>query len=200
MDQIRDTPLDQIVNNPDLLTVATVGGRAIFGDNCAPCHGTGGVGRPGGFPVLLDDDWIWGGTLGDIHTTVTHGIRNAADPDARLSQMPAYGADGILTREQIAAVTDHLFALRGAGPENPAGKEIWAENCAACHGDLGHGNPELGAPNLVDQIWLYGGSRAEIMAQITKPRHGVMPPWAGRLTDEQIKQVTLYVHQLGGGQ
>jgi len=199
-DEIRTTSLEKIATNPDLLTIATVGGKSIFDNNCAGCHGTGGVGRPGGYPTLLDDDWIWGGAVNDIHTTIVHGIRNATDADARASQMPAFGADGILTQKQIAAVTDHVLALRGAGAENPEGAAVYAENCTACHGDLGKGNPELGAPNLTDQIWLYGGSKADIIAQIIKPRYGVMPPWAGRLTEEQIKQVTLYVHQLGGGQ
>jgi cytochrome c oxidase cbb3-type subunit 3 len=198
--EIRNTPLEQIVANPNLLTIATVGGKAVFANNCAPCHGTGGIGRPGGYPTLLDDDWIWGGTLEDIYTTVRHGIRNATDPEARIAEMPAFGADGLLTQPQIAAVADHIIALRGDGPENAEGAAIFAEQCSVCHGDLGKGMPELGAPNLTDQIWLYGGTKAEIVAQITRPRHGVMPPWVGRLSEEQIKQVTVYVHQLGGGQ
>jgi cytochrome c oxidase cbb3-type subunit 3 len=199
-DQIRAKSLQQIAADPNLLTVATVAGKAVFANNCAPCHGTGGIGRPGGFPTLLDDDWIWGGTLNDIQTTVTHGVRNGTDPDARATQMPAFGADGILTPEQISAVADHVVALRGAAPDNPEGAKIFAENCAACHGELGKGNHELGAPNLSDQIWLYGSTKQDIIHQITKPRMGVMPAWGGRLTEEQIKEVTLYVYDLGGGQ
>lgn len=199
-DEIRKMSLEQIAANPDLSTIAAHGGSSVFANNCAPCHGTGGIGRPGGYPTLLDDDWIWGGTLNDIATTVTHGIRNTTDPDARSTQMPAFGVDGILTPEQIAAVADHIIALRGAGPDNAEGAQLYADNCAACHGEYGKGNHELGAPNLTDQIWLYGGTRADIIAQIAKPRMGVMPPWGGRLTDVQIKEVTIYVHGLGGGQ
>jgi cytochrome c oxidase cbb3-type subunit 3 len=200
VEQIEATPMEEIVNDPDLLQIATVGGRAIFANNCAPCHGTGATGRPGGYPALVDDDWLWGGTLDAIHTTVTHGIRNGTDPDARASEMPAFGADGVLSPQQISAVAEHVLALSGAGPDNAEGAQIFAENCVACHGDLGRGNEDLGAPNLSDQIWLYGGSKDDIVRQVTKPRHGVMPPWHARLSEVEIKQVTVYVHSLGGGQ
>lgn len=200
VEQIEATPLAAIVDDPDLLQIATVGGRAVFANNCAPCHGTGATGRPGGFPALVDDDWIWGGTLDAIYTTVNHGIRNAADPDARVSVMPAFGADGVLTPQQISAVAEHVLALSGAAADNPEGAQLYAENCAACHGDLGRGNTDLGAPNLSDQIWLYGGSKEAIVNQITRPKQGVMPPWHTRLSEAEMKQVTIYVHSLGGGE
>ncbi len=114
--------------------------------------------------------------------------------------MPAFGADGILTPQQISAVAEHVLALSGAGADNEEGAQVFAENCVACHGELGRGNNELGAPNLSDQIWLYGGTKADIVRQVTKPRQGVMPPWTRGLTDAEIKQVTVYVHSLGGGQ
>lgn len=200
VEQIEATPLEEIVDNPDLLQIASVGGRAVFGNNCAPCHGTGATGRPGGYPALVDDDWIWGGSLEAIHTTIAGGIRNAAHAEARVSEMPAFGADGVLTPPQVVAVAQHVLARSGAGEDNEEGAQIFAENCAACHGDLGRGNPDLGAPNLSDQIWLYGGGKDEVVRQITKPRHGVMPPWDTRLTPAEIKQVAVYVHSLGGGQ
>jgi len=199
-DRLAAASLQQISDDPELLEIATVGGKVVFGNNCAPCHGTGGTGRPGGFPALVDDDWIWGGTLDDIHTTIRHGIRNTADPEARLTVMPAFGADGTLTAQQIDAVADHVLALSGQGKDNPEGAQIYADNCVACHGDLGKGEVALGAPNLTDQIALYGSSKAAIVSQITKPKLGVMPPWSNRLSDVEIKQAAVYVHSLGGGQ
>jgi cytochrome c oxidase cbb3-type subunit 3 len=198
-DRLSQRSIEEIAQDPDLLAVATAGGRAIFANNCAACHGTNAVGRPGGFPALVDDDWIWGGSLAAIQHTIAHGIRNAADPDARQSMMPAFG-DGVLSREQIAQVTQHVLHLAGRGADDPAGATLYAENCASCHGELGKGNHELGAPNLTDQIWLYGDTKPEIMQQIARPRMGVMPHWQGRLSDGEIKQVTVYVHSLGGGE
>jgi cytochrome c oxidase cbb3-type subunit III len=192
--------LATINDTPELLEIATAGGKVIFANNCAPCHGTGGTGRPGGFPALVDDDWIWGGSLDDIYTTIKHGIRNTTDPEARFSQMPAFGADGLLTAQEISAVADHVLALSGEGPDNAQGAQIFAENCAACHGDLGRGNPDLGAPNLTDQIRLYGTGKQAIVNQITKPRQGVMPSWSGRLSDVEMKEAAVYVYSLGGGQ
>jgi cytochrome c oxidase cbb3-type subunit 3 len=199
-DRIAAASLENINDDPDLLQIATAGGKVVFNNNCAPCHGTGATGRPGGYPALVDDDWLWGGTLDDIHTTIRHGIRNATDPEARSSQMPAYGADGIFTATQIDAVADHVLALSGQGVDNPEGAAIYADNCVACHGELGKGDPALGAPNLTDQIWLYGAGKQAIVSQITKPRQGVMPAWNNRLSEVEIKQAAVYVHSLGGGQ
>jgi cytochrome c oxidase cbb3-type subunit 3 len=190
--------LEEIAQDPELLQVAMAGGRSIFAENCAGCHGSGGAGAPG-YPILVDDDWIWGGTLEDIHTTVTYGIRNEND-ESRYSEMPAFGADEILEPEQISAVADYVLSLSGAGPANEQGKMIFEEQCVACHGEDGKGIPDVGGPNLTDGIWLYGGNKDAIVAQITKPRQGVMPPWNERLDDAEIKQVTIYVHSLGGGQ
>lgn len=198
-EQIAQTPLDQIVNNPDLLTIAIAGGRTIFANNCAPCHGTNAVGRPGGFPALVDDEWLWGGSLEAIHETILHGVRNNTDPEARVSEMPAYG-EGVLDRGQITSVAQHVLFLANRGPDDAEGAAIFAENCAACHGELGKGNAELGAPDLTDQIWLYGGDKDTIMQQTARPKHGVMPAWTGRLSDTEIKQAAIYVHSLGGGQ
>ena len=198
-DAIAAAELSEIRSNADNLTFALAGGAAAFADNCAPCHGQGGAGRPG-FPVLADDAWIWGGSLDDIHATLLHGIRNGGD-EARESEMPAY-AD-ILEPEQIEAVADYVLSLSGAehdGTSAAAGQEIYAENCAACHGEAGEGLRELGGPRLNDQIWLYSGSRDEIVSQIRQPRLGVMPGWQERLDASTIKMLTVYVHSLGGGE
>ena len=178
------------------------GGAAVFRANCSQCHGAGAAGvQASGYPNLLDDAWLWGGTLDDIEYTVRHGIRNDLDPDARYSEMPAY-AD-IFSDEEIAQTTEYVLSLSGqdhdAALAEP-GATLFAENCAACHGENGMGDPAIGAPNLTDAIWLYGGERETITETIQYARFGVMPPWAPRLSDAEIKAVTLYVHQLGGGE
>jgi cytochrome c oxidase cbb3-type subunit 3 len=200
LDRIAAAPLAEIKADPDLLNFALTGGRATFADNCAPCHAAGGAGRPG-YPTLADDSWLWGGTLGEIETTLRHGVRDDDDDDTRVSEMPAFGLDELLEQDQIEAVASYVLSLstQAAGAAGE-GLELYAENCASCHGGAGEGEREFGAPSLADQIWLYGGEKADIVAQITKPRHGVMPAWAGRLDDTTIKMLAVYVHALGGGE
>ena len=198
LDRLSASTTEEILADPDLLSFAIAGGGAAFADNCAPCHGLGGAGQDI-YPTLADDDWIWGGSLEEIEYTINHGIRNASD-EARVNEMPAFGQ--ILEREDIAAVTDYVLSLSesGAGQGNAAGSALYEENCAACHGEQGEGIQELGAPNLADQIWLYGGTAEAVAAQISRPQQGVMPAWTGRLDEETIKSLTVYVHTLGGGQ
>ncbi len=198
---MADTPLEEIVDDPDLLSFALVGGRAAFADNCAPCHGLGGAGQDGGYPVLADDDWLWGGTLADIHTTIAYGVRH--DPiETRFSQMPAFGDMPNFDRDTINDVTAHVLALAELEHDEEAaarGAETFAQQCAACHGANGEGLQSLGAPRLADRIWLFEGTPAAIAAQIENPQHGVMPAWVDRLDPGTINMLTVYVHSLGGG-
>jgi len=146
--------------------------------------------------------WLWGGKLADIETTVTHGIRSS-DPDARVSQMPRFGLDGVLKPEQIQQVADYVMTLFGqgeAGKDVAAGQAIFAENCVACHGANGEGNRDAGGPPLKSQVHLYGDTRAAVVSQITNPRMGVMPNWNARLDKATIRSVAIYVHALGGGE
>ena len=113
--------------------------------------------------------------------------------------MPAFGA-GILTAAQIDQVASHVLSLSGKARDNAAGAQLFAQNCAVCHGMNGTGNRTVGAPNLADAIWLYGGKREDIAAQATNPRHGAMPAWGGRLDPVTIKMLAAYVHSLGGGE
>ena len=201
--RIDEAELETIRTDPELLDFALAYGRAQFAVNCVSCHGSGAAGAEGGFPNLNDDDWIWGGDLENIYLTIAHGIRNEADPDARYSQMPAYGVDGLLSRAEIADVAQAVLAFAGRETDAEAagrGATIWEENCAACHGDAGLGGPEVGAPNLADNIWLYGGTAEEIAAQVWSPRQGVMPPWRDRIGDTAVKSLAVYVHALGGGE
>ena len=192
--------LETLPDNADLNRFAVAGGGAVFRAHCSQCHGSGAAGAKG-YPNLLDDDWLWGGTLPEIAFTIRHGIRNETDEDARYSQMPAFG--DILEDAQIDQVVEHVLALSGAehdaalaGP----GAEVYADNCAACHGDTGLGDREQGAPNLADAIWLYGGDRDTLHDSVANARFGVMPAWGPRLTDAEVNAVAAYVHQLGGGE
>src|SRR5271168_3100297 len=151
--------------DPKLLELALAQGKAAFGDNCAPCHGSGGQGQYG-YPNLTAGRWLWGGTLDQIDTTITHGIR-ADDADTRTSAMPAFGKDGILKPDQIREVANYVRTLDKLEPEPgvdvEAGKKIFADNCSACHGDEGKGNIEMGAPNLTTKIWLYGSDIKDLI-------------------------------------
>lgn len=201
LDKIAQLPLEEIRQQPGLFQFATDGGRAAFAVNCSQCHGSGAQGGQG-YPNLNDDDWLWGGSLQDIYQTLQHGIRYERDDDTRFSEMPAFG-DGILDREQTAAVANYVLSLSGQEHDAElaeAGAPIFAENCVACHGENGGGDDTQGAPALDDAIWLYGGTEAQIRQQVTAPRHGVMPAWGARLGEATIKQLALYVHSLGGGE
>ncbi|MFG1416278.1 cytochrome-c oxidase, cbb3-type subunit III [Xanthobacter sp. V0B-10] len=198
--KLADASLQQIEDTPALLTLARAQGRVAFADNCAPCHGQGGGGAVG-FPNLNDDDWLWGGSLDQIYQTISYGIRSG-DDQAHVGSMPAFGRDGILTKPQISAVASYVRTLSGLDKSSPLseqGKEVFMANCAACHGEDGKGNQELGAPNLTDNIWLYGSDKATIEYAVTNGRGNVMPAWHNRLDATTIKVLTVYVHSLGGG-
>ena len=199
-EKLATVELASLSEDEALSHYAVSSGAAVFRNNCSQCHGSGAAGAKG-YPNLLDDDWLWGGTFEDIALTVRHGIRNDTDDDARYSQMPAYGE--ILEADEIDALVETVRGL--AGEEHDAtlaaaGAEIFADNCAACHGETGMGDREQGAPNLTDAIWLYGGDRETLHETITNARFGVMPAWGPRLTDAQVNAVSAYVHQLGGGE
>jgi cytochrome c oxidase cbb3-type subunit III len=188
-------PLAQIEKDPDLLALARARGRTVFGDNCAPCHGSGGAGAKG-YPNLNDDDWLWGGTLEQISQTIQFGARSG-HPKAHESAMLAFGKEGVLKKEQIATVANYVRSLPGY--DAAAGAKLFADNCTSCHGDMGKGNQELGAPDLTDKIWLYGSEEATLLETIANGRAGVMPAWVDRLDPTTIKALTVYVHSLGGG-
>ena len=197
---IAAKPLAEIVADQKLRTFAVAAGAAAFKVNCIQCHGTGAQGSAG-FPNLNDDDWLWGGKLEDIQTTVTHGVRFTTDPATRVSEMPKFGE--ILKPEeisQVAAFVQNLTTPHADTAAVTAGKEIFAQNCAACHGEDAKGNREFGAPNLADAVSLYGSAPDQIIAQINAAKHGAMPAWGTRLGDTVVKELAVYVHSLGGGE
>ncbi len=199
-DKLATTPLDRIKDDADLLRFAMAGGNTAFQANCAPCHGRGAQGFTG-YPNLNDDDWLWGGSLEEIHKTIGVGVRS--DPkDTRLSQMPRYGLEKLLSDAQIDDAAEYVLSLTGQSIDKNAvvrGQKLYAEQCAACHGADGKGLKEFGSPNLTDAIWLYGGTKPAIVESIRTGRGGVMPAWVGRLDPVTLKALTVYVHSLGGG-
>lgn len=199
--QILATPLEKIEANEELRRFAVAGGQAAFNENCAGCHGVGAGGQIGQFPSLIDDDWLWGGKITDIHATIRHGIRDGGD-ETRLSAMPAFGE--ILKPQEIAATADFVLSLsdrsRDASRASLPGAALYETNCAACHGAKGEGSRDAGAPRLDDAIWLYGSSREAVIRQIANPKMGQMPAWQSRLDEATIRMLTVYVHTLGGGE
>ena len=202
MDKLTNVSVADIVKDPQLTDFARGLGRTAFGDNCAPCHGAGGGGAKG-YPNLNDDDWLWGGKLASIEQTVRHGARSG-DKDDHEGNMPAFGREGMLKPSQISATADFVRSLSGLAVEKGAdlalGKQVFADNCAVCHGPEGKGNREVGAPNLTDKIWLYGPDKETIMQGIQNGRGGTMPAWQGRLSEPVLKALVVYVYSFGGGE
>jgi cytochrome c oxidase cbb3-type subunit 3 len=192
-------PAIPLASKPDLMRAAIDGGRAAFRVNCVQCHGSGAAGSTG-YPNLRDDDWLWGGNIKEIETTLINGIRHPGNDATRQSLMPSFGKDGILPPADLAAVTDHVLSLTGKSTANARGAQLFADNCATCHGPDGKGLRQFGAPNLADAIWLYGGKREQVEASIYKARAGVMPAWTKTLDPVTIKMLAAYVHSLGGGE
>jgi len=203
--RIESEPYDQILADESLMQIVRSSGRQLFGDNCAACHGRDGRGRAN-YPDLTDGDWIWGSGPEAIEQTMRVGV-NTEHPESRIGQMPAFGRDGMLERDQVRAVAAYVYSLTHpefSTPENveriEAGQQVFAETCSACHGESGEGSVEAGAPNLTDNYWLYGGDLETIIATIHGGRQGHMPTWDERLTNAEIRMLALYVHDLGNRQ
>lgn len=199
--RLTNASLEEIERDPELQAYALTAGQAVFGDNCATCHGVGGAGSVG-YPNLRDDVWLWGGTLEEIEHTITAGIRTG-EPGARFSQMPAFGRDEMLSPAQINDLTEYVVALSRRSADKAAvarAAPVFAEQCASCHGPEGKGDQTKGAPNLTDAEWLYGSGRDAIHGQIFSGKGGVMPTWRGRFDPQTIKALTVYIHANAGGQ
>lgn len=197
----------EIAEDANLRQYAMRGGEVLFKENCVPCHQSGGAGALG-YPTLADDEWLWGGDLEAIQTTLVDGIRSDLSDATRLSEMPKFG--DFLSQEEISNVADYVLSMAQGNPAAGPGQDLYVEQCAACHSSDGmnpvsDGNTMLGAPALANQVWLYSApgvpmDKADVVAQVSNPKHGVMPAWGGRLSAEDIKMLTVYVHSLGGGQ
>jgi cytochrome c oxidase cbb3-type subunit 3 len=201
VDRIASLDFAAIQADPDLMGRVQLAGRTLFEDNCAACHGVKASGGPG-FPNLSAKSWLWGGTPDKIAETIRIGI-NSTNEDTRISQMTAFGRDGVLNATQIGNVVTYVRSLSGLGgddaveaPAIAAGKEVFAANCVSCHGEDAKGKQDMGAPDLTDKYWIYGGSLDTVFTSVYSGRQGHMPHWGTRLSDVDIKILALYVEAL----
>ena len=196
-DLVAAKSYEQIQADPALMAQVRATGAVLFGDNCAACHRRDARGGSG-FPNLTTRSWLWGGTPEAIAETIRVGV-NAPHPNTRVSQMPAFGRDGVLKRDEMENVVAYVMSLsrRQAGKEGAeriaAGKAVFAANCAACHGPEGLGNPEVGAPNLTDHYWIHGNDANALYADVWGGLQGQMPAWEGRLSPIDRKILVLYI-------
>jgi len=203
-----DAPYKEILEDDALLAQVDSAGPSLFGDNCMACHGEGGAGSPG-FPRLNDAEWQWTNSPDEIEKTLRHGI-NTPDPASRQALMPAFGKNGVLASDAITDVAQYVqsfsnpFLGDGTVVERSLsvkrGKAIYTAQCAACHGSNGQGNRMLGAPRLSDTQWLYGGDLSSVVESVHGGRAGIMPGWLHRLTDYELKILSLYVLRLSQAQ
>ena len=181
--QFASMTVPQLAADPKAMATA----RNLFQVNCAMCHGSDGGGAKG-FPNLTDKNWQWGGDPDTVVQTITAG---------RIAAMPAWGpvlgAQGV---DQAEAYVEQLAGQPHDAALATAGKTVFETNCAACHGVDGKGNPLVGAPNLTDGVWLYGGDPATLNATITAGRNGQMPAFGERLGAERVRLLAAYAIHL----
>lgn len=199
-DKVERKSFAQIQSDHELMQDVRETGHALFGDNCAACHGRDAKGNKG-FPDLTSNSWLWGGMPDAIAETIRVGV-NSTHPDSRSSQMPAFGRDGMLPLKDIENVAAYVRTLSGLPADNAspdmvaAGKALFAANCAACHGEDGKGNIEVGSRNLTNRSFLYGSDRQSLTTTIFYGRQGHMPTWQTKLSPLERKILTLYVLDL----
>jgi len=181
--QYRDTPIEELVNDTKALKM----GKRIFINTCFGCHGSDARGGPG-YPNLTDNDWLYGSEPAQITQSIAMG-RNGI--------MPPFGES--LNENELDAVVSYVTTLSGRSApdsETLTGKNVFAANCAACHGADGRGNLFLGAPDLTDNVWLYGSSKGIIKQTVKNGRQGMMPAHASILGEDKVHLVAAYVYSL----
>jgi len=200
MQLVADTKVPEVCSNNELMRNIRETGRTLFEDNCAACHRLNGQGGPG-FPDLVDRAWLWGGDAAAIEETIRVGI-NSAHPDSRMSEMPAFGRDQMLEKDKIDAAIAYVQSLSHSEEQSAdaalvaSGKSVFADNCSVCHGEDGKGNIQMGAPNLTDNYWLYGGDAAALHKTLNDGRKGLMPTWEARITPIYRKILAIYIQDL----
>lgn len=201
LNAVQAAPYETVLADPGLMVHVREDGKRLFGDNCGVCHGADGRGGAG-FPNLTDNDWLWGGTPDTIAEIIRVGINSTHD-ETRVSQMMAFGADGLLDADAVIAVADYVVSLSDPStvPAKAAsiakGREVFELNCTVCHGADGRGNQTLGAPDLTDKASVYGNDWASIHTSVSRGRQGQMPAWDEQLTEAERKLLTVYVLDLG---
>jgi cytochrome c oxidase cbb3-type subunit 3 len=180
-------PVAELVNNEQAMSTA----HNLFQQNCAQCHGSDGGGATG-FPNLRDASWQWGSDADSVVATIAGG---------RIAAMPPWGE--VLGEQGVTEVVAYVQKLSGQQADATlatAGEARFQQVCAACHGMDGKGNPLLGAPNLTDQIWLYGGDAATLRQTLVNGRNGQMPAWGDKLGEQRVKLLAAYATKLAAGQ
>lgn len=178
-----DTPLEELAQDPQAMRM----GLRLFANNCAACHGSDGGGAYG-FPNLTDADWQWGGSPEQIKKTIT---------DGRTGTMPAWGS--ALGERGVADVTEYVLSLSGRDHDAAAaerGVGHYGQFCSTCHGPQGKGNQILGAPDLTNDTWLYGGEPRDIRHTVREGRTGIMPAQRNLLREDRIHLLAAYVYSL----
>jgi cytochrome c oxidase cbb3-type subunit 3 len=187
-----------IQGDPQLMAFVRETGRTLFGDNCAACHGRAAQGGKG-FPILTTSAWLWGGDPAAIAETIRVGI-NSSHPDTRVSQMVPFGREGMIPRDDVENVVAYVRSLSNHADlpvdKVAAGKEVFAANCASCHGENGAGKTDFGAPDLTDAFWIYGGDAQSVFSTVWNGRQGHMPTWETRLSALDRKILALYLVDL----
>jgi len=182
-DRYLAQPIEEIAADPAVRKM----GMRMFSNNCAQCHGGDAKGTYG-FPNLTDDDWLYGGTPDDIVASITQG---------RQAAMPAWGS--IIGEQGVNDVTGYVMSLNGHSIDPAradAGKQVFQAYCVACHGANATGNTAMGAPNLTNGIWLYGGSAEQISHTVRGGRNGRMPAHKDTLSEDKIHILAAYVYGL----
>lgn len=197
-DRVATNGYQAVLSDAPLMAKVRDTGRTLFGDNCAACHGREARGGRR-FPDLTTEYWLWGGSPEAVAETIRVGI-NSPHPQSRVSQMLAFGRDGMLQRDAINNVVAYVRSLSGAAHAPPAavtaGAVIFTDNCASCHGATAKGNPDVGAPDLTGARWIYGSDAETLYETVWGGRRGYMPSWEGRLSDVDRKILTLYLIDL----
>ncbi len=200
--RLLETPMDSVINHPDLVRFADSVARPVYAKHCAVCHGEHMKGNPAvGAPDLADPVWLYGtGTVFDIDRTILFGIRDARARTRDVTEMPAFGQRGVLSPADIRNVVQYVLAISGAPHLQSAvepGRKVFFNfergNCGDCHGTDAKGDNYLGAPDLTAGAWDWGGSPSDLYNTVYSGRHGVMPGWFGRLSLAQIRSLAVYI-------